>query len=237
MNIVRNERKPIAERWARYNYNITTPMGKDGRRLTQCDEHVALSRRVATEGMVLLENNGLLPLKENTTVSLFGIGSIDYIQGGGGSGAVYPEYVRNIYEGFMLKSPKISVYEPVTKYYYDYASPLLSTDFIKIFDEIDVPAELISEAAKNSDVAVITIHRYSSEGWDRSSEKGDFYLTDTEQKMVDDVTAAFEHSVVVLNVGGMIDVSWIKSNPKTAEVMRRINELSRLVDTALKAKK
>ena len=214
MNILRKERTPIAERWARYRYNLTTPIGEDGKRVTQCAEHIALSRHVATEGMVLLENNGMLPLKEGTTVSLFGIGSIDYIQVGGGSGAVYPEYVRNIYEGFMLKSPRLSVYEPVTKYYYDYAYPLLPTDFIKTFDEISVPEELIADAAKNSDVAVITIHRYSGEGSDRSSEKGDFYLTDVEEKMVRDVTAAFEHSVVVLNVGGMIDVSWIKNNPK-----------------------
>ena len=215
MNILRQNRKPIPEKWARYNYNLTTPMGKDGIRITGCDEHVALSREVATEGMVLLENNGILPLKENTTVSLFGIGSIDYVQGGGGSGAVFPEYVRNIYEGFMHKSPKISVFETVTKYYYDYALPILPEhQGDRLFDEIELPAELIDEAARKSDVAIITIHRYSCENLDRSSEKGDFYLTDVEQKMVDDVTAAFEHSVVVLNVGSMIDVSWIKNNPK-----------------------
>ncbi len=215
MNILRQNRKPIPERWARYNYNLTTPIGNNGKRVTGCEEHIALSRQVATEGMVLLENNGLLPLKENTTVALFGIGSIDYVQGGGGSGAVFPSYVRNIYEGFMLKSPKISVFEPVTKYYYDYALPLLPEHKgDRLFDEIAVPSELIEEAAKNSDVAVITIHRYSCENLDRSSEKGDFYLTDVEEKMVNDVTAAFEHSVVVLNVGGMIDVSWIKNNPK-----------------------
>ena len=128
---------------------------------------------------------------------------------------VYSEYVRNIYEGFICKSPKFSVFEPLTKYYYDYALPLLPEyDGDKLFPEIEVPNELIIEAAENSDVAIITIHRFSGEGWDRSSQKGDFYLTDTEQKMVDDVTTAFEHSVVVLNVGGMIDVSWIKANSK-----------------------
>lgn len=215
MNIMRNSNKVKAEKWARYKYNLTTNIGEDGKRVTGCKKHIELSRKVATEGMVLLENNGLLPLKENTSVALFGIGSIDYVKGGGGSGMVYSKYVRNIYEGFMCKAPGISVYEPVTKYYYDYAVPLLSEyDGDKLLHEIDVPAELIKEAAKNADVAVITIHRFSGEGWDRSSEKGDFYLTDTEQKMVDDVTAAFEHSVVVLNIGGMIDVSWIKNNPK-----------------------
>lgn len=215
MNILRQDRKPIPERWARYSYNLSTPLGENGKRLSACDEHIALSRRVATEGMVLLENNGTLPLKEGTRVALFGIGSIDYVQGGGGSGMVYPPYVHNIYEGFMEKAPRISVYEPLTKYYYDYTLPLLP-DYQgdKLFDEIEVPTPLIEDAAKNSDVAVITIHRYSKEYFDRSSEAGDFYLTDVEAKMVNDVTAAFEHSVVVLNVGGMIDVSWIKNNDK-----------------------
>lgn len=215
MNIMRNSHKIATEKWARYKYNLTTNIGQNGERVTGCQKHIALSRKVAAEGMVLLENNNLLPLKENTSVALFGIGSIDYVKGGGGSGMVYSEYVRNIYEGFLCKAPGITVYEPVTKYYYSFASPLLADyDGDKLLPEIDVPAELINEAARNADVAVITIHRFSSEEWDRSSKKGDFYLTDTEQKMVDDVTASFKHSVVVLNIGGMIDVSWIKNNPK-----------------------
>lgn len=215
MNITRQSNKVNVEKWARYKYNLTTGIGENGKRLTGCKEHIDLSRKIAGEGMVLLENNGLLPLRANTTVALFGIGSIDYVKGGGGSGMVYCEYVRNIYEGFLCKAPQISVYEPVTKYYYDYAiSHLSEYDGDKLFPEIDVPNELVKEAAKNADVAIIAIHRFSGEGWDRSSQKGDFYLTDTEQKMVDDVTTAFEHSVVVLNVGGMIDVSWIKSNSK-----------------------
>ncbi len=215
MNIMREKNKVRAGKWARYQYNLTTGIGENGKRLTGCSEHIALSRKVAGEGMVLLENNGLLPLKNNITVALFGIGSIDYVKGGGGSGQVFCDYVRNIYEGFQCKAEKISVYEPVTKYYYDYASSVLSEyDGDKLIPEIDVPLELIRRASKNADVAIITIHRFSEEAKDRQSEKGDFYLTDTEQKMVDEVTAAFEHSVVVLDVGGMIDVSWIKTNPK-----------------------
>ncbi len=215
MNLMRNRYKVRPGKWARYNYNLTTNMGENGKRLSGCEEHIALSRRVAGEGMVLLENNGLLPLKKGTKVALFGIGSLDYVKGGGGSGQVYCEYIRNLYEGFLCKAPDFSIYEPITKYYYDYAVPLLPEyDSDRLFDEIDVPAELVADAAKQADVAIITIHRYSREHFDRFGEKGDFYLTDTEQKMVDDVTAAFDHSVVVLDVGGMVDVSWIKNNPK-----------------------
>ena len=215
MNIMRKSAKVEPEKWARYKYNLTTNIGENGKRLTGCKEHIELSRKVAEEGIVLIENNGILPLKDGIKVALFGIGSIDYVKGGGGSGMVYSKYVRNIYEGFLCKKPRISVYEPLTKYYYDYASPLLSEhDGDKLFSEIELPSELVKKASEEADIAVITIHRFSGEGWDRSAEKGDFYLTDIEQKLVDDVTASFSHSVAVLNIGGMIDVSWIKENPK-----------------------
>lgn len=215
MNILRDSNKVEAAKWARYIYGLTTNIGENGKRVTGCDEHIALSRKIADEGMVLLENNGTLPLKENTTVALFGIGSLDYVKGGGGSGQVYSAYVRNIYEGFKCKEPKVKIYEPVTKFYYDYALPLLK-DYQKddLLPQVEAPAELIKEASENADVAVITIHRYSGEGWDRSAERGDFYLTDIEENTVKNVTAAFKHTVIVLDIGGMIDLSWIKNNKK-----------------------
>ncbi len=220
MNIMRAQDMIRSQKWARYQFNLTTNIGKDGSRITGCQEHIDLSRKVATEGMVLLENNGFLPLKENTSVALFGIGTLNYIKGGGGSGNVYSQYVRNVYEGFACKSPKISIFEPLTKYYYDYATSENAVfDEQGFYPEIEVPGELVAEAAKNADVAIITIHRFSREYFDRFEEKGDFYLSDTEQKMVDEVTKAFAHTVVVLDVGGMMDLSTFKSNPKIDAVL------------------
>ncbi len=62
MNITRSNTLPKAEKWVRYKYCLTNAIGEGGKHLAGCDEHIALSRRVATEGMVLLENNGILPL-------------------------------------------------------------------------------------------------------------------------------------------------------------------------------
>ena len=215
MNVTRQSHKVNPQKWNRYRFNLTTPLGEGGKQLTGCAEHIALSRKIATEGMVLLENNGLLPLQSGTKVALFGVGTLEYIKGGGGSGQVYPAYVRNIYEGFAQKAPRITVYEPLTQFYCDYAAPLVDTlESNEILAEPTVPAELLQNAAEHADVAIILIHRYSGESWDRSAEKGDFYLTDREQKLVDDVTAAFSHSVAVLDVGGMVDTDWIRNNPK-----------------------
>ena len=110
MNVTRRVQKLRQGKWSRYRYNLTTNIGENGMRLSGSDAHIALSRKVATEGMVLLENNGILPLKEGTTVALFGVGTLEYIKGGGGSGQVYPAYVRNVYEGFQTKAPKIKIF-------------------------------------------------------------------------------------------------------------------------------
>ena len=219
MNITRPRVKVKAQKWAKYKYNLISALGPDGKRMTSCDEHIALSQKAASEGMVLLENDGTLPLKKGTKVALFGMGTLDYTKGGGGSGAVYCKYTYNFYEGFKLKEPFISVYEPVTKYYYDYAMEHLDEyagerNNDHLVPCIELPEKLLNDAAKECDVAVITISRTSHEGADRFSEKGDFYLTDDEQQTVDAVTAVFDKCVVILNVGGMVDVSWIKNNDK-----------------------
>ena len=221
MNISNQCAKGKAEKWARYKYHLSTPLGADGTRLTGCQTHIALSRNIAGEGMVLLENDGTLPLKDGTTVALFGVGSLEYLPGGGGSGQIYPAYVKNLYEGFLEKAPRIRIFEPLSQFYYDYAAPLAAgqerislLDAPKILPEPELPESLILEAAKHADVAIISIHRSSGEAWDRSGEKGDFYLTDAEQKFVTAVTTAFSQSVAVLNVGGPVDVSWIRENPK-----------------------
>ncbi len=215
MDVTRQIAKVEEEKWARHRYNLTTGIGENGFRVTGSEQHLMLSRAISAEGMVLLENSGVLPLRENTRVALFGIGSLDYVKCGGGSGRVFCKHTYNLYEGLTQKAPRISIYEPLSRYYYDFIKPQLPTySSEKLFPEIEVPRTLIDEAAQNADVAILSIHRFSGEGQDRTEEKGDFFLSDVEETLIREVTDAFEHSVVVLNVGGMIDVSWIKKNPK-----------------------
>ena len=104
--------------------------------------------------------------------------------------------------------------------------------------EPELPDELVRRARVFTDTAVISISRFSGEGWDRKSAfdtvedhkgvwyenpsfmlcqdmfpKGDFVLTDAEIAMVEKVKAAFDRVVVVLNVGGVFDTSWFKDDP------------------------
>lgn len=199
-------------KWQRYKSLNSLPLGKDGKRITASDEHISLSRTAACEGMVLLKNNGTLPLKKGSCVALLGKASYNYVKGGGGSGDVGCPYVRNLLDGMHIKETenKLSVYAPVSEFYNEALSQNKES-------EPAVSADLIFRAAANCEVAVISISRYSWEEADKTAV--DFYLSDEEKSLVESVTEAFAHTVIVLNVGSMIDTTWIKSNDKIDAIL------------------
>lgn len=234
-------------KWQRMFYQPVLPLGEDGKRVTGCKEHVELSRKAASEGMILLKNEKkTLPLKKGAKVALFGKGTIDYVKGGGGSGDVTVAYIRNICEGMKIKEAegKVSVFPDLPLFYEknieeqfaNGAQPGMTV-------EPEIPAELVEKAKAFADTAIISICRFSGEGWDRHCkleeepqeadgyqlfegeqeqkdlagsvfEDSDYYLTKAEKAMVDVVLANFEKVIVVLNVGGMVDTLWFKENDK-----------------------
>ena len=208
-------------RWKRLRFQPCIPLGEDGRRVTSSQKHIDLAHEIATEGIVLLKNEGVLPLKKKSRIAIFGKAQIDYISSGGGSGTVHPLYNRNIYEGFKVKEAegKISLFHKLSQFYEEKIEnateeyPTLLERFM-YFEEPEIPDKLLKEAKEYADVAIVTISRYSLEGGDRTSEKGDFYLSDAENKMINDVCEHFDNVIAVLNVGGMIDSEWFKSNEK-----------------------
>lgn len=163
--------------------------------------NIELSRQAATEGMVLLKNEkSSLPLAQGETVSIFGKGQIDFIKGGGGSGDVVSEYVRTLLDGMEIKEDegKIEINQTVASRY------RRNSSYIPTQAEMDA-------AAGASRTAVIVISRHSGEGYDRTAAKGDYYLTDEERNLIDMAgRALFRNVVVVLNVGGIVDTSWIE---------------------------
>lgn len=110
-------------KYARFRFQPCIPLGEDGKCVTASDKHINISRKAATEGMVLLKNiNASLPLKRNEKIALFGKATIEYIKGGGGSGDVHCPYVKNIYDGFSEKEKKgkVAIYMPLIEFYNDY---------------------------------------------------------------------------------------------------------------------
>lgn len=178
--------------------------------------NIELSRQVAADGMVLLENRDeALPVQQGTTVAMFGRAMIDYTRGGGGSGATNVDYTRNILQGMQIKEEegKISLYQPLVDFY----TEQVTTNGIKDDARIDVTDEMMDAAEAAADTAVVTIGRYSSEGSDRS--EADYYLTDAEEKLITRVAEKFDKVVVVLNVGAVMDTSWINDIPGVDAVL------------------
>lgn len=234
-------------KWQRIMYQPVLPMGEDGKRVTGSREHIGLSRRAAGEGMVLLKNEGgRLPLASGARVALFGKGTIDYVKGGGGSGDVTVAYVRNLYEGMKLKEKegKVSVFPDLPLFYEEELQKQYAQGAVPgMTREPEVPEELLYKARAFADTAVITICRFSGEGWDRKCqiheegyelfeneirqmelsasifENGDFYLTNGEQKLIETVKEHFSKIIVVMNVGGMVDTSWFKDCPEISAVL------------------
>lgn len=233
------------EKWTRFNYQPCMPVGKDGKRVTGSQEHIQLSREAAAEGMVLLKNQGgILPFGRGQKLAVFGKGSVDYVKGGGGSGDVTVAYTRNLMEGLRIKEQegKLQVFWPAEKYYREEIEKQYAQGACPGMTlEPELPDTLVRQAKAFTDTAVITICRYSGEGWDRKSivenstpnvseqsfaqmsarifENGDFCLTHGEQKMVEKVRENFEKVAVVLNIGGMMDTSWFKRDDRIGAVL------------------
>lgn len=213
------------KKWARALYQPCLPLGRNGQRVTGCEEHILLSRKAAAEGMVLLKNEkSILPFEKGTRLALFGKGSVDYVKGGGGSGDVTTAYVRSLQDGLEIKEEegKVQVLASLGKFYRENVSAQYAGGIQPgMTAEPEIPCDLLEKAKAWADVAVISICRFSGEGWDRKGipGDGDFYLTREEQNMVDTVTANFEKVVVVLNVGGMVDTSWFCDSEKIQGVL------------------
>ena len=159
------------ERWARAKYQPVLPLGEDGRRVTASREHIALSKEAAKEGMVLLKNEGkVLPLAKGSRIALFGKASFDYVKGGGGSGDVTVRYIRNLYQGFKEKTETVEVFEELAEFYRENVkSQYAQGREPGMTVEPEVPETLVRRARAYTDTAVISICRFSGEGWDRKS--------------------------------------------------------------------
>ena len=203
-------------KWRRIKYHPNLPLGENGQRVTACPEHIELSKNAAKEGMVLLKNEGsILPLAGGTKLALFGIATFDYVKGGGGSGDVTVSYTTDIYDGFKRLNDRVEVCEELVDFYRNYIEEISDTFYWPgQKPEPELPDSLCESVRKYTDTAVISISRFSGEGWDRDLkghpmyEKGDFYLSNAESAMVDKVKKYFPRIIVVMNVGGMVDTEW-----------------------------
>lgn len=185
--------------------------------------HAQITRQSSTEGMVLLKNDGVLPIRNLKTVALFGVNSYDFMSGGLGSGAVNVPYVVDMVEG--LRNVGVQTTPQLTDIYQSYVkfarlklradkNPImwfLDTGTPKV-EEIEISNRCIAHEVKEADAAIITIGRQAGEGLDREIE-GEFNLTTTEKDMIARVSDQFrplgKPVIVIINSGSVMEtVSW-----------------------------
>ena len=189
------------------------------------EAHAKIAYEAAVEGMVLLKNEDrTLPLSKESKIALFGTAQIETIKGGTGSGDTHPRYVISIVDGLIERGFQID--EELLNAYKDYIKTLRNKEEYKIkkglfgqpimpkLPEMDLlKGNLVEKSAERTDVGIIVLSRVSGEGSDRKPEKGDFYLSDDEQELIETVSKAYhtrnKKVIAILNVGGPVEVvSW-----------------------------
>ena len=206
-------------------YIVRTPRFKGYKYTSKPDmkAHAAVTRQSAAEGMVLLKNNGTLPIRNLKTVALFGVNSYDFFSGGLGSGCVNVPYVVDMVQGLKNIGVKTTpLLTDIYQKYVPYAKAKLKADKNPMMwfldqgqpklDEIEISERCVAHEIGEADAAIITIGRQAGEGIDRQIE-GEFNLTQQEKDMIfrvsDQFHAAGKPVIVILNSGSVMEtVSW-----------------------------
>lgn len=194
----------------------------------------ALARKAAAEGFVLLKNeNGALPLK-NRKIALYGMGARMTVKGGLGSGSVEERYSVNIEDGLKNAGYEITTGKWLEDYDAEYAStyqayrdmveekikgltnpmqiiPLAHSYVYRFPSGRLVTQEDVAES--NTDTAIYVLMRQAGEGNDRKLEKGDYYITDTERENLKILASSYDHVILVINVGGHMDMEFLDEIP------------------------
>lgn len=180
------------------------------------EKYAALARQAVAEGCVLLENEGqALPLRDGERVAVFGRMAFHYYKSGLGSGGlVNTRYVVGILdalkacEGVHLDEKLMGIYEDwIMENPYDEGQGWGRVPWCQ--KEMDVTEEML-DCARRDDVSLVVIGRTAGEDQDNNAKAGSYCLTETEEDMIRRVCEVSERTVVVLNVGNIIDMSWVE---------------------------
>ncbi len=175
-----------------------------------------LCRLSATEGCVLLKNeNNILPLSKERTLSVFGrVQNNTFFVGYGSGGDVNAHYNVSIAQA-LQNSDDIKINPVLAQIYADWCRENPVNDgfwghWPMCYDEMPVDDDIVKNAAENSDTAMVVLGRAAGEDRENTLTKGSFYLTDEEDDLLQKVSTNFEKTVVVLNIGSIFDFSWVE---------------------------
>lgn len=202
----------------------------------------SVAKKIAEEAIVLLKNEKhLLPFSKGQKAAFFGKSQIDTVYSGNGSGAAHKSGCKNILEECEKRGicaepglkgyyrDRISKEEKTKEDEFDWADigkAVNSGIMYEIFgkyhapiEEYEITKEQMESARKYTNTAILVLGRNSGgEECDRHLQ-GDYYLTDSEKILTEQVCRNFEKVVLILNINGLMDLSWMKDYPQIQSVL------------------
>ncbi len=199
-----------------------------------------ISRKAAAQGVVLLKNEGVLPLGTGRKIAVFGNGIAEIVKGGTGSGDVNSRAVVSVLEGFRAAGVPIVNEAAAQKYVDDEKASILawsklvlnriaemekSSDmaFLGVLAGTDrettPPIPVVETELKEADAALYVISRTAGEGYDRKLTEGDWFLKEEEKQQMEEILKYNENLIVIVNAGGQVDVSELAWNEKVKAIV------------------
>lgn len=201
--------------------------------------NISRARKIATEGMVLLENHGVLPINaDGRVLALFGSGARRTVKGGTGSGDVNSREVFSVEQGlkeagFIIGTTSwLDAYdnacnEALQTYSANFQSIIAEQGMDGILEALKNPyrdpdvAEITESDMEGTDssLAIYVIARTSGEGSDRKATPGDYELSEGEKDNINTLTSHYDNTIVVLNVGGVIDTKFLRNKSRIGAIL------------------
>ena len=203
--------------------------------------HGKLARKAASEGIVLLKNEGILPLKKDTAAALLGYGAEKTVKGGIGSGDVNNRKNISIYQGLKEAGVKIVSEDWISDYHnrYEQAREAWKEKVLEEAKKVDNPFDayaenpfamplgrkVVEEDICEADVVIYVISRISGEGKDRRKVKGDYYLSEREEEDLRYLAEMNKPVILILNAGGPVELTDILEQTDNIKGILNISQL------------
>ncbi len=185
--------------------------------------HAAVARKAAAESFVLLKNDdSVLPLRKGSRIALFGVGAVETIKGGTGSGDVNERYSVSVAQGlreagFILTDEEWlagagKAYREARLAWKKTIMDAAGSDIRRFFGYyasrpfIFPAGDPVPGTPDDTDTAVYVVSRIAGEGADRNVAPGDYLLTPEEEKAIHTLCQLYPKVILLLNVGGVIDL-------------------------------
>ena len=200
------------------------------KRILDWNDYLKTAAETVSEGIVMLKNeNHALPLNKKDEIAVFGRIQLHYYKSGTGSGGmVNVSKVTGIVDGLIESGIKIN--EKLLSVYkeWDKENPfdLGSGWGCEPWSQKEMPLtdDLVKEISSKVQTAIVIIGRTAGEEQDNTLSEGSYYLSSLEKDMLDKVSKNFSKVIVLLNVGGIMDMEYIEScNPDSAHVQQNNN--------------